>query len=83
MSAYILFWERTDKMPLSDNIRRNRERMGYSQTELAKLCGLDQSAICRFERGTAVPTVATLDTLAARLNVSIDALVRGETEKTA
>lgn len=65
-------------MALSDNIRRCREVAQLSQGELAKRCGIDQSAVCKMEKGLFVPTVMVLDEIANALNVSLDELVRGK-----
>lgn len=65
-------------MALSDNIRRYRQRAGISQSQLAKSAGVNQSAICKMEKGVIVPTISTLDDIARVLNVSIDDLVRGK-----
>ena len=64
-------------MSLSENIQRYRSRAGLSQTELAKLVGIDQSAVCKMEKGLFVPTVMVLDGIARALNVSLDDLVHG------
>lgn len=40
---------------------------GISQKELASRCGIDQSDISKIERGTANPSVATLERIAAAL----------------
>ena len=42
-------------------IRKARADAGLTQAELAARAGLRQSAIARLERGSANPTIATLD----------------------
>ena len=37
-----------------------RERAGLSQVEMAKLVGVDPSAVCRWEAGLRVPRAETL-----------------------
>jgi predicted nucleotidyltransferase/DNA-binding XRE family transcriptional regulator len=44
-------------------IRDARGAAGLSQRELAKIAGTSQPAIVRYERGTSVPTLTTLDRL--------------------
>ena len=65
-------------MALSDNIREYRCKAEMSQQQLAKAIGVDQSAICKIEKGVFVPTVMVLDDIASVLNVSLDDLVHGK-----
>jgi predicted nucleotidyltransferase/DNA-binding XRE family transcriptional regulator len=44
-------------------IRDGRSSAGISQRELARLAGTSQPAIARYESGTSIPTLATLDRL--------------------
>ena len=66
-------------LALSDNIKKLRTKAGISQSHLAKTVGVNQSAICKMEKGMIIPSVATLDDIARALNVAIDDLVRGKT----
>ena len=65
-------------MLLSENIRKCREKTGMSQMQLAKTVGVDQSAICKIEKGLIIPTVVLVDEIAHSLNVTIDELMHGE-----
>ena len=42
-------------------LRLVRERAGLSQTEMAKLVGVDPSAVCRWEAGLRVPRAEMLE----------------------
>lgn len=42
------------------NLRRYRREKGYTQAELAKALGVDQSAVCRWERGELKPAPSKL-----------------------
>ena len=64
-------------LALSDNIKKLRTKAGISQSHLAKTVGVNQSAICKMEKGMLIPSSATLDDIARALNVAIDDLVRG------
>lgn len=58
----------TRKAPgLGPEIRRARERRGWTQEELALEMGTDQSIISKWERGMRVPDLATLQRLATVL----------------
>lgn len=65
-------------MNLSENIRKYRIQANLSQSQLAKTVGVDQSAICKMEKGLFIPTVVLVDEIARTLHVSIDELVRGK-----
>ena len=65
-------------MSLSENIRKYREEAGMSQVQLAKEVGVDQSAICKMEKGLFIPTVVLVAEIAHTLGVTIDELVYGK-----
>lgn len=48
------------KTPAWSLIRLARTRAGLTQTELAERAGTSQTAIARYERGRALPTLETL-----------------------
>lgn len=50
-------------MSAASLIRRARERAGLAQADLAKRAGTSQSAIARYERGVAQPSLLTLERL--------------------
>lgn len=52
---------------LGPAIREARVRRGWSQEELAFQMGTDQSVVGKWERGTRVPDLSTLQRLAAVL----------------
>jgi transcriptional regulator with XRE-family HTH domain len=57
-------------------LRRNREKLGLSQEELALNCGLDRTFISLLERGLRQPSLATVFNVAAELKLSSNELVR-------
>jgi uncharacterized protein len=67
-------------------IRSSRRRAGLTQTELAEQAGTSQSAVARYERGTAAPALATLERLldvcGHRLVVSAEPLPRSNEPRT-
>ncbi len=63
-------------MPLSDHLRKIRERKGWTQNHLAEVSGVPQPSIWRLEKGLILnPTSGLLRKLAAALEVSMDYLV--------
>ena len=65
-------------LALSDNIKKTQdEGRNKPVTSLQKTVGVNQSAICKMEKGMLIPSIATLDDIARALNVAIDDLVRG------
>ncbi len=62
-------------MSIGTNIRRIREEQGFSQTELAKKCGVSSSMICQIERGTKVPTLPLSVDIARALHCKLESLM--------
>jgi len=54
---------------LGQNVRRLRERKGWSQETLAECSGLHRTYISGIERGTRNPTVTIISQLAVALSV--------------
>ena len=66
----------TDVGVLAFNVRRYRESMGWSMTELGRRAGMAQSRISDFESGiTDNPLLHTLERLASALGVTVGQLV--------
>ncbi|WP_433316822.1 helix-turn-helix domain-containing protein [Micromonospora chersina] len=57
---------------LGQTVRDLRERIGWSQTQLARAAGMTQSAVARFEAGGTVPTLVVLERLARALDMRLD-----------
>jgi transcriptional regulator with XRE-family HTH domain len=60
---------------LAASIRRERERAGFSMTELANRAGIAKSTLSQLEAGTGNPGVETLWALATALGVPFSRLV--------
>ncbi|MFE3759533.1 multiprotein-bridging factor 1 family protein [Nocardia tengchongensis] len=56
---------------LGKQVREVREARGWTQAELASRAGMKQNAISRFEAGDGIPTLQTLDRLAAALDAHL------------
>ncbi len=61
---------------LGATVRSTRHALGWSQERLAELSGLDRSYVGEIERGTVSPTLATLEKLAAALNMKLSHLIQ-------
>lgn len=62
------------------NLKREREKKGYTQKEFAKLCGIGNSTYNQYETGRRQPDLDTMILISNTLNVSIDELI-GKNEK--
>lgn len=60
---------------LGAGIRIRREELGMAQAELARLLGVRQQTISRWEKGTVVPPPKRLAALADVLNLELDPLL--------
>lgn len=65
---------------LGDKIISLRKSKGMTQRDLAKALNLSHTAIGKYERNEAEPSIATLKMLSLIFNVSIDFLVKDENE---
>lgn len=58
-----------------DRLKDLREQRGLSQRELARLCGLGETQINKYENGLSDPSSTNLTAIARQLDVSTDYLV--------
>ncbi|MGO9014845.1 MAG: helix-turn-helix domain-containing protein [Dissulfurispiraceae bacterium] len=66
---------------LARNVREYREKLGFSQEELAEVSGLHRTYISGIERGVRNPTISVVAVLAKALNISVSALLSKAGEK--
>ena len=77
----MLIIRRDDKVQiLGERLRILREEAGFSQNKLAKLIGIQQSSLNRYESGFSNPTPETLLWFADYFDVSMD-YIFGRTDK--
>ncbi|WP_182908215.1 helix-turn-helix domain-containing protein [Microbispora sp. H13382] len=57
---------------LGKTIRAMRETRGWSQSDLARVAGMTQSAVARFEAGGTVPTLPVIERLASALDAEVE-----------
>ena len=63
--------------PLSNNLKKLREKKGLSQDRLAKLADVANNTIIKIEQGENInPTLDTLKKMAKALEVSVDDLIK-------
>ena len=65
-------------MAFSDNLRKARKHKSMSQAALSGITGVSVAAICKYEKGTMLPTVIIAAELAKALNVTMEFLVYGK-----
>lgn len=68
-------------MAFSDNLRKARKHKSMSQAALSGITGVSVAAICKYEKGTMLPTVITAAELAKALNTTMECLVYGKEMK--
>ncbi|MET9676047.1 helix-turn-helix transcriptional regulator [Streptomyces sp. NPDC006482] len=59
------------RFELGRAVRARREELGMSQTQLARVAGLRQPAVARFEAGGTMPTLPLLERLAVALGMRL------------
>lgn len=68
-------------MAFSDNLRKARKHKSMSQAALSSITGVSVAAICKYEKGTMLPTVIVAAELAKALGVTVEYLVTGKEMK--
>src|SRR4029079_4115460 len=69
----------TLRLRLAEDIRRLRDDAGASRAAVARLAGVDPTAIARLEDGSIRPTLETYARIAAALGADLAALVYPQT----
>lgn len=64
------------KRAIHARIAALRAEAGLSQSELAKICGVDETAVSHWENGASAPKGSRLPAVAKALGVTIDELYR-------
>lgn len=65
-------------MTIGERIRRARKAKGYTQEYVAEKVNVSRQAVFKWEKNQTKPDTANLIALAALLDISVDALIRGE-----
>lgn len=64
-----------DLTAIGNNIHKLRARHGYTQDQLAELCGVTHQAVSRWECGAAAPSIDSLAELCALFDTPIEQLL--------
>ena len=63
---------------IGDNIKRLREKNGYSQAELADKLGKTRAAISQYENGSTIPRMGVIENMAQLFHVPKSELIESE-----
>ncbi|HQV05620.1 MAG TPA: helix-turn-helix transcriptional regulator [Chitinophagaceae bacterium] len=61
-----------------EQLKKEKEKLSISQSELARMCLKDRQYIHRIENGTITPTIYTVFLICKELNINIAALMPKE-----
>jgi transcriptional regulator with XRE-family HTH domain len=67
---------------IGERIRSYREKHGLSQRQMAELVGITPPALCKYEKGSDLPSTPTLARIAKVMQCSLDYLYYGLVEQT-
>jgi ribosome-binding protein aMBF1 (putative translation factor) len=62
---------------VGEAVRRARQALGWTQSELAERSGLSSNYIARLERGELGPSLFVANQLCGALNIPVEALLHG------
>lgn len=66
---------------IGSNIKREREKAGFTQDRFSEMIGLGTKSLSAIERGTVGASITTLQKICTTLSISSDALIFGAVEK--
>ena len=66
--------KKLSKKAIKQRVSGARERMGWTQAQLAEKAGITPAAVCQIEKGDRIPTIPVLYRIAQVLRVSLDYL---------
>lgn len=73
--------ENTLEQAIGHQVRHFRQQLNMSSADLCKVTGLSQGMVSKIENGNTSPSLATLSSLSAALNVPVTALFRAYEEQ--
>ena len=66
---------------IGQNIKREREKVGFTQDQFSEMIGLGTKSLSAIERGTVGVSLTTLKKICTTLSVSCDTLMFGNADK--
>ena len=63
---------------IGDRISRLLKESGYTQKELALMCGVTEAAMCRYIKNEREPRIEVVANMATALNTTVDYLISGK-----
>ncbi len=69
-------------MSISENIKNNRKKAGYTQETLAEKLNVSVSAVSQWESGKTIPDISIIPTLCHLFQISSDVLLDINCRKT-
>ena len=63
---------------LGDRISKLLKKSGYSQKELAQMCGVTEAAMCRYIKNEREPKIEVVANMATALNTTVEYLISGK-----
>lgn len=67
-------------MEIREQLKQQREQRHWSQQDLAERLQISRQSVSKWERGTALPSFANVVAISDLFGLSIDELIRGDTE---
>jgi len=61
---------------IGQNIRKYRIKQGFTQLDLAAMCGFEEPSVWRLENGKTNPTIKTLLKISKALDIKLTDLVK-------
>ena len=57
------------------NIRSMRDKNHMTVNDVASICGISKTAVCKWQAGTAIPSIDNLVILSSIWNIPIDSII--------
>ena len=68
---------------IGDRIAKLLKESGYTQKELALMCGVTEAAMCRYLKNEREPKIEVVANIATALNTTVEYLITGKEDQTA
>lgn len=82
MANFLIIRKGYQGVPLKNNLKDHRARLGVNQQEMGKLAGVSRQTISQIERGDYSPSVTLALKLAKLCNVTVEDIFEYEEDET-